>query len=108
MAKDGLSTADFDRLFRELRLLREEVRSLLPSTHTAESEYLAPSDAAALLGVSPKTIHRLISAGKLRKYGWNGMTRVKRSELHEVMRPEDSSGDVDIDRLADEILRKSR
>lgn len=48
---------------------------------TYSSEYLDKKEAAAIVGLNPKTIERFILRGELRAYKPAGKVRIKRSDL---------------------------
>jgi excisionase family DNA binding protein len=58
-----------------------------PITPRIEAAWLSIKDAAVLTSLSPKTIRRLLSAGKLTAYRPTaGCVRIARAELESLMR----------------------
>lgn len=58
-----------------------------PSTTDVRQGYADLEAAALFLGVSQRTIRRMISRGQLRGYRYGQLVRVKWSDLDDVMQP---------------------
>jgi len=65
------------------RVAREEIARARPPA--VPEAFLATRAAAALAGVTPRTVRRWIREGKLQPYGAGAKLRVRRSDLEKLL-----------------------
>lgn len=75
--------SELETLVQELA--RQVVRDEL-ARHSPAWEWLSVTDAASLLGCSPKAVHSKLDRGVLTKHRFDGRIYVSRSELDALIR----------------------
>jgi hypothetical protein len=72
----------------QIRQIAMAVRELLPCSPGVDHDDLVDIQTAArLLGVVPKTVHNMLSAGRLQRHGIPRRPRASRKEIDALMRP---------------------
>ena len=89
-------------------LIREEVRAALAEVSgiTSTDVLLTVHQAASEFSVTPSTLRRWMADGRLRRVGDGRNTRVLRTDVVAAFGVR-AAGKLDVDRVADEIIRSA-
>jgi excisionase family DNA binding protein len=72
-----------DRFFDKTALRAMMERDFANQTYLTKPEFLSMTEAGEIVGLSAKTIERVIGRGELSAYKLGGRVRIKRTELYE-------------------------